>query len=369
MRRLAETSVKVWMAYAKRMAAKRTEDGQQEDDPPSEMCCGMTFEVFKDPVMTSDGHTYEYEMISKWLEDNNTSPSTNQVLARKELAINWNLRGLVNTWLQKTGKPELQPSSLETVPSVRAPQNEAQERAVRQEQIQIQWVQMLAEAQERAANRQNEEPVQFFKDPVGCMCSSMCSCIWLYWVVVFAPLCVAHNITNGCITNYYVDPASDFDMMGASCVVVGATVEALDAVHRHSSSKNETHYCKDIWEFEFAVLEGPSSLPPTRFKKPWTSHRCKPWETGFQETPNCPCAETPQPSNGTHPYEQGEVGINKDTRLSAICCASYLYLTPICALLTAGGCMLEITKEHDTPLVLRPRRLLRKFLENSGRFL
>jgi hypothetical protein len=124
---------------------------------------------------------------SKSAGDAGDEPSTNQVLARKELAINWNARAHVNKWLQKTGKPELQPSSLRTVPSVRAPQNEAQERAVRQEQIQIQWALMLAEAQERLEVQRRAEVI---KCNLCSPCSCMCSCIWFYWVVVLAPLCV-----------------------------------------------------------------------------------------------------------------------------------------------------------------------------------
>ena len=50
---------------------------------PDQFRCSITQELFKCPVITSDGHSYEREAISKWLSTNNTSPLTGKPLADK----------------------------------------------------------------------------------------------------------------------------------------------------------------------------------------------------------------------------------------------------------------------------------------------
>ena len=47
--------------------------------------CSITGEVFKDPVVTSDGHSYERADIEGWLRRSQTSPLTNLRLASKQL--------------------------------------------------------------------------------------------------------------------------------------------------------------------------------------------------------------------------------------------------------------------------------------------
>jgi hypothetical protein len=45
---------------------------------PDEYCCPITCDLMKDPVMTSDGHTYERDAIQEWFDlGNKTSPRTN----------------------------------------------------------------------------------------------------------------------------------------------------------------------------------------------------------------------------------------------------------------------------------------------------
>jgi len=45
--------------------------------------CPISHEVFRDPVMLRDGHTYERKSIEDWFDrKNNTSPMTRQVLRR-----------------------------------------------------------------------------------------------------------------------------------------------------------------------------------------------------------------------------------------------------------------------------------------------
>lgn len=42
-----------------------------------------------DPVSTMDGQTYEREAIVEWLENNDTSPSTGELLKDKKLIPNY----------------------------------------------------------------------------------------------------------------------------------------------------------------------------------------------------------------------------------------------------------------------------------------
>eukprot|EP01051_Picozoa_sp_SAG22_P004061 SAG22_NODE_209_length_15177_cov_9.282995_11_plen_285_part_00 len=55
---------------------------------PCEMVCPITLEVFVDPVVAADGHSYEREAIEVWLEDSPYSPATGEVLPDRKLIPN-----------------------------------------------------------------------------------------------------------------------------------------------------------------------------------------------------------------------------------------------------------------------------------------
>jgi len=48
-----------------------------------------------DPVICSDGHTYERHAIEEWLRSNSRSPKTNQRLHSRDLIPNHALRGTI----------------------------------------------------------------------------------------------------------------------------------------------------------------------------------------------------------------------------------------------------------------------------------
>ena len=52
------------------------------------LVCPFTNEIFQDPVVTADGHTYERKAIAKYLEANDVSPLTGEKLAHKSLTPN-----------------------------------------------------------------------------------------------------------------------------------------------------------------------------------------------------------------------------------------------------------------------------------------
>ncbi len=51
--------------------------------------------VMEDPVVCSDGHTYERAAIERWLSSHATSPKTNAPLPTKALLPNHALKGVL----------------------------------------------------------------------------------------------------------------------------------------------------------------------------------------------------------------------------------------------------------------------------------
>lgn len=53
--------------------------------PDDELTCPITLQIFRDPVIASDGHAYEREAIVKWILQNGTSPLTREPLCIDDL--------------------------------------------------------------------------------------------------------------------------------------------------------------------------------------------------------------------------------------------------------------------------------------------
>ena len=71
--------------------------------------CPITLEPLRDPVVASDGFTYEREAITKWLIDNNKSPCTNLPLKQVPLYPNNQLvRYLHNLYATLTHKRSIE---------------------------------------------------------------------------------------------------------------------------------------------------------------------------------------------------------------------------------------------------------------------
>lgn len=64
--------------------------------PSDALSCPITLEIFRDPVMAQDGHTYEREAIEEWIQNNGTSPVTNQKLSIEHLAPNHAIKKVVD---------------------------------------------------------------------------------------------------------------------------------------------------------------------------------------------------------------------------------------------------------------------------------
>jgi hypothetical protein len=52
------------------------------------LTCPISYNVFIDPVICSDGHTYERKYIEDWLEISNKSPMTGEIIFSRHLYPN-----------------------------------------------------------------------------------------------------------------------------------------------------------------------------------------------------------------------------------------------------------------------------------------
>lgn len=67
---------------------------------PQELLCPITHEFMREPVVASDGYSYEKEAISKWISNGNeTSPMTNEVMNDLTLRPNKTLSLLIKKYL------------------------------------------------------------------------------------------------------------------------------------------------------------------------------------------------------------------------------------------------------------------------------
>eukprot|EP00253_Pinus_taeda_P027562 PITA_27562 len=71
--------------------------------PPHHFLCPILQEIMVDPHIAADGFTYEHSNIKAWLENNNTSPMTNEPLDHDKLIPNHALKSAILEWKIKFG--------------------------------------------------------------------------------------------------------------------------------------------------------------------------------------------------------------------------------------------------------------------------
>ena len=84
----------------KEIQHQNTHNNVNDDDVNTDFKCPITMDIMKDPVICSDGHSYERESITRWLLTHNTSPKTNAVLENTTLTPNHSLRALIQSYLE-----------------------------------------------------------------------------------------------------------------------------------------------------------------------------------------------------------------------------------------------------------------------------
>jgi len=68
--------------------------------PPS-FYCPISQQCMHDPVVLSDGHSYERRHIERWLQEHNTSPVSGSKLLQKEMFPNHALRNAIEEYFQQ----------------------------------------------------------------------------------------------------------------------------------------------------------------------------------------------------------------------------------------------------------------------------
>lgn len=85
------------------------EDLQQ--DIPNVFICPITLKLMEDPVLLSDGISYERTAIERWLSTNNRSPKTNQALSSKRVFANSALKVMIQEYVEKKHQEYLEANS------------------------------------------------------------------------------------------------------------------------------------------------------------------------------------------------------------------------------------------------------------------
>lgn len=85
---------------------KRAKVAQTEDKKgcTEDYTCPITHLIMKDPVTTSDGHTYDRKSIERWLRNHTTSPLTNLRLIDTTLTPNNVLKLEIESFIEEEKK-------------------------------------------------------------------------------------------------------------------------------------------------------------------------------------------------------------------------------------------------------------------------
>ena len=91
---------------------------------PDIFTCPITQDLMIDPVLATDGHTYERRAIEDWLVSHSTSPMTGAELEMKAVFPNHVVRGQIRTWheTQRASHSAFSTPSAPAVPAAPAAQ-------------------------------------------------------------------------------------------------------------------------------------------------------------------------------------------------------------------------------------------------------
>ena len=100
------------------------EPAAEDASLPQDFICPITQAPMVDPHVCADGHSYEHDAISAWLERHDTSPQTNLPLAHKQLVPNITLRNAIIAFQSRAEVPA--PVAAEPAP---APESRSRSRS------------------------------------------------------------------------------------------------------------------------------------------------------------------------------------------------------------------------------------------------
>ncbi|KAK8958329.1 U-box domain-containing protein 17 [Platanthera guangdongensis] len=82
---------------------------------PKDLCCPISLDLMKDPVITSSGQTYDRASITQWIEEGHrTCPNSGQMLSHSRFMPNRALRNLIAQWCMGQGIPYDPPDEHDT---------------------------------------------------------------------------------------------------------------------------------------------------------------------------------------------------------------------------------------------------------------
>jgi len=82
---------------------------------PDELLCPITLMPMKDPVIASDGRTYERAAITEWLANHSTSPLTREPMSVSTLKSNYAVKSMLSRYNSMTViQPQIQLQSANT---------------------------------------------------------------------------------------------------------------------------------------------------------------------------------------------------------------------------------------------------------------
>ena len=90
---------KAELAHRSTRASAWRPDAEDVKKEHPQWVCSLTLDVYRDPVVASDGQTYERRAIETWLSANNTSPLTGEQLVHQHLVENVALRSIIEQYV------------------------------------------------------------------------------------------------------------------------------------------------------------------------------------------------------------------------------------------------------------------------------
>jgi len=81
---------------------------------PDEYICPITQSIMTDPVIGSDGRTYERSAITEWLKTHTTSPITRETMTAASLKPNYALKSLIERYKPTSVTPVQSLTQVET---------------------------------------------------------------------------------------------------------------------------------------------------------------------------------------------------------------------------------------------------------------
>ena len=88
---------------ARKRFTENAKDLKVKREPPNEYLCPITMTLMTEPVLLSDGFTYEKSAIEKWLSKHDKSPMTNGILESNLLIPNRQLKKLIEDFRELEG--------------------------------------------------------------------------------------------------------------------------------------------------------------------------------------------------------------------------------------------------------------------------